>query len=94
MRKLRDFDKTLGRLGLLRLLVGGSCGFCQSQDLDFVVCALKRHAPHRYSHVVIRDVAESQRVYLVVELVAVDAVISLGFVLRWRHLGHRLQGRL
>ena len=81
MSEFLDFDQSLGRLGLLWLLVRDGSGFCKAENLDFVLGAVHDHAAHRDGDVGVSDVLESQRVDAVIEVKSVDAFVT-GFAMR------------
>jgi len=76
-----NFNQSLGRLGLLWLLVRDGSGFRKAENLDFVLGAVHDHTSHGDGHVGVSDVLEGQRVDAVVEVQSVDAFVT-DFALR------------
>jgi hypothetical protein len=81
MSEFLNFDQSLGRLGLLWLLVRDGSGFRKTENLDFVLSAVHDHTAYGDGDVGISDVLECQRVDAVIEVKPVDAFVT-GFAMR------------
>ena len=81
MRELLHFDQLLSRKRLLRLLIWGCCGFCESEYFYLVTMSIHYHAPYCNCDIIVVLMLEANWIY---PMLKVDMVYA--FIWRFEQL--------